>query len=316
MSEKRINKGAAITKLVAWSVVAVILIALLSVLMVFHHGMNFSFSLGVFGADYYEDAHKYSMGNASYDSVIDSIDIDWAVGKIIVTVHDGEEISVEESYLGSNDDDRMRTRIAGDTLMIKYAKSGVRYVNDPPKKTLTVRIPESMAQRGIDLNISAAAADTDVSGSENSRLTLGEVEIEAASGKVNVKNADVREVNIETASGNVELVGCELGDVDLEAVSGKLTLDGEVRTLDMSVVSGNAKITTYKSLPERVNVESVSGSVTLSVPDIKSGFEIDAKTVSGSINSNRGTRYGDGKARFDLESVSGSITVTVRDSGE
>ncbi len=314
MSENRINKGVAITKLVAWTIVAVILIALLSVLMVFHHGLNFSFSLGIFGAEYYEDADKYSAGNAKYDSVINSIEIDWAVGKIIVTVYDGDEISVEESYSGSDQDDRMRTRISGDTLMIKFAKSGVKYINDPPKKTLTVRIPESMADRGIDLNISAAAADTDVSGSESGRLVLGEVEIEAASGKVNVTRAEAREVNIETVSGNIEISECELGGVDLEAVSGKLVLDGEVSRLDMNVISGSAKITTYKALPERIDVESVSGSVTLSLPDIESGFEIDAKTVSGSINSNRGKRYGDGKARFDLESVSGSITVTVRDS--
>jgi len=129
---------------------------------------------------------------------------------------------------------------------------------------------------------------------------------------------------VNTVSGRIEAGGGVSGDIGAQTVSGRVQVDaGRVQRLAVETVSGSIDLAAAGLAPGgRINVESVSASVTLSLPRTVSA-QLSVNSFSGSINSDAGqverprygpgshldTRLGGGDGDIRIQSHSGSVRV-------
>ena len=317
MSKYKTSRGASITKLVIWSIVALILIPTFLLLML---GKTFSINIsGVtfFDNYFYSESQSYSVGNTSYKGSIDEISIDWVAGEVNIVLYDGEEIKIEESGAGNSDSERMRTRINDNTLDIKYVKSGVKIPSENLTKKLFVYLPQKANDWKIDVDVDTVSASVNI-GKPESILKAGEVEIDTASGKTQIF-ADAADVSVDSASGNIGITG-NIHRAEIGSVSGAVNITGEVSDVHISTVSGGVGVTTYIALPRKMQVETVSGNVEIGLPDIMDGFDADLDSVSGKMSWNDGSgrsfTYGQGRADYNFETVSGDVKIQISNKEE
>ena len=187
-----------------------------------------------------------------------------------------------------------------------------------------------------------------VSGNVQATGITGEIDVNSVSGDIRLEQAG-RVARAKTISGTVEIVGYQTdGTLEASSVSGDVQVaDGRARRVELTSVSGDIEVTdvTCEAADIRTTSGSIrfvgvlqrggrytlrahSGDVRISVPEAP-GFEIDASTFSGSIESElpltiggeRGGRrtrralhavYGDGAASLEVTSFSGSIIIRKR----
>ncbi len=335
--DKSVKVGG-IIKLIVWSVVLVTLVSLFGVMLT---GNSFDFikigNISFLGGYIYDDSETYNVGDAEYSDAVHSLDISWIAGSVDIVVSDGDTIKLIESGASENDEDLMRSKVENGCLIVKFADSGVKLFGKQQPKALTVSIPASMCGSVQTLSVDSASSCLTVDGAygdgNESVFSFDRIDVDTASGGVNVKCKSALEVDVDTTSGEVALNG-DFGTVEvdavsadvkiegsanklnLEAVSGSVYVDGEVVSSNIGTVSGAVVIKTYTSLPSSLEIETVSGSVELSLPDIESGFEARIDAVSGDMyfNGNKTGYYkhGSGVASYNFESVSGNVTINLR----
>ena len=98
----------------------------------------------------------------------------------------------------------------------------------------------------------------------------------------------------------------------LDIVSAQVNISN-LNTLgfDLECVSGNTRVSFAKQ-PQRIDADSVSGNIYITLPSDVSGFSIAKDSISGNLDTSdfgNVTRYGDGYTLIDIESVSGNIYV-------
>ena len=135
----------------------------------------------------------YSEGDAAYDAVPTTLDIDWASGRIYIDVRaDAQgvrlyecagsvtpDLAAAEAPNDVADPNRMIHRFQNDTLKIEQFRHGITWVgvHETYQKTLVVILPETTLDK---LNIDAAAVEIFLNGCKADRLDL-----DTAAGKVN-----------------------------------------------------------------------------------------------------------------------------------
>lgn len=314
------TRSAGIVKLIIWSVVALVLIGVLVSwsISTLNGGAPYG-TFSLFGGYVYDDPDTYGVGNMEYSAdKIENIDISWAAGNVELVIYDGNTFKVEEK--GSFDeDDRMRSRALDGTLTVKFAKSGIRLFGYNVEKELTLYIPVSACERIKMLNVESASADVTVGRGTNENLialSLDKLNIASASGNVTASFGRADDVSIETVSGDIVLKVGSLKDAEIGSVSGRIQLDAELERGTIEAVSGAIEIETFNSIPQELEVESVSGNISLKLPESMDGFKAELDSVSGKMTCNgergRHYRYGDGKADYSFETVSGNVEITVK----
>jgi Putative adhesin len=204
---------------------------------------------------------------------------------------------------------------------------------------VTYKLSAPQNTRIVAKSISGNVSVTDISGA----LT-----VESISGTIRIANAG-RVATTKTISGNIEMIDSKVegalaagtisGVVKLQNVTAKnltlSTVSGEVVLQDVScerieaqAISGNVLFSGELVPHGRYEFTSHSGNVKLAIGG-RTGFQIEATSFSGSINSDlplsleggQGTRrggrglrgrHGDGSAILELTSFSGSITIIKR----
>ena len=137
----------------------------------------------------------------------------------------------------------------------------------------------------------------------------GPLEAGTISGTVRLRNMSARSIALNTVSGDLDLDNITADRVGGQAISGTITFRGDLQP------------------NSRYEFTSHSGSIRLAIPP-SSGFQIEASSFSGSINTDipvtmggaqpgrrgRGLRgtAGGGGATLDLTTFSGSISITKR----
>lgn len=254
------------------------------------------------------------------------VEISNLAGEITVVGWSGSEVSitgtletgVEELEISSSGS---RLRISVE-LEHRVRSGGSAY--------LTVKIPETAS-----LEVETVSADISVDG------VTGEVDLESVSGRIEVSEGS-SSLEAASVSGDVRVASTR-GQSELESVSGEVTVRRATGRLEIGVVSGNIEIeegildsltaeTVSGSIycgaapndRSRFDLESMSGTVELVVPEgVNADFDIE--TYSGSIKNTfgptpeRADKYGPGRelkftsgsggARISVESFSGSVTL-------
>lgn len=287
-------KRNAIARIVIWSLVAVLLISLLIV------GINCSpssfftgdWSFGIIG-ETYKNSALYNVGGGTVTDEFQSIKVNWTNGKINIEAYDGEDTVISETEVAEKEN-KLRWRVEDGVLKIQQMAAGIRFgLKKTPKKTLTVKIPSSAAEKLKSVNTDSVSAEVNIIGV-------------AASGKI----------EIDTVSGSAELKNIKTARLDIDTVSGEVNAEGEISELESDSVSGD--ITVSSAVPlEKLDCDSTSGNIRLTIPK-DSGFTLKADTVSGDIScglptvseSKNRRVCGDGSADFETDTVSGDLIIT------
>jgi DUF4097 and DUF4098 domain-containing protein YvlB len=258
-------------------------------------------------------------------------------GSIKVTGWDRKMVAVTGSL---GEDTRLVFEGSGSRMQVRAERISERkgwfgWNGSGPREDslIQVHVPQ-----GASLEIESVSADVEVAGiSGSDRLQL-----ESVSGDAELQ-AKTISLTLSTVSGDVQFAGraeratseSVSGDVTLRDVEGELkveTVSGDtrishsrLRRIDGGSVSGDLDFDIDLVDNASVDVESMSGTVTLRLPAGLSAT-VNAETFSGSLTSDFGLKIideqgpgsemhgkiGNGDARIELESFSGDIRVRRR----
>lgn len=210
----------------------------------------------------YNDADKYTVGNAEFEGKVDTFHLWWLDGSVTIKSHKENTVKIEETANGELDDTfKLRWRYHnvsdyGDVLYVRYSDSG-KFDYGDLKKDITVYIPEN-DDMYISLTIQTASVDVDLSEFEN---TLESITVCNHSGKVSVKVDNADEVRISgqnsdnvpeaqrefffRANGNVDNLGISASYAKLD-VAAKSVRTGEVGTVFADLLFAADKVDDLK----------------------------------------------------------------------
>ena len=279
--KKRPVSASAVVRLVIWSVVLCILVAVLAVGMTRDSdGLFMGISLGGFR---YDDS-GYSVGNGTSGERITDITVDWIAGSVTVIPSDGEEISISDDYQGDDDKLVLRWRIRDGELTVKYC-APAWILSRTVDKNLTLKIPASMLEGLDEVEIDGVDCDMTFEG-----------------------NAD--ELSMDSVDGKLDIRG-NIGEMELDAVDGNVTFKGAVRKANLDCM--DAAVVMYLDMAAELNFDQVDGDVTLYLSDDITGFRAEMDTVGGGItlegfeneasSSQKHARWGDGSLRIRIDGV-------------
>lgn len=255
----------------------------------------------------YDAASLYSVGDFTYNiSDVDKIEVDWILGSVEVVERSEETFSVSEN--GSNtlpNEQKLRWRLDGRTLKIKFWKSGYSTTDDvSTQKDLVLEVPA-----GIALEIETVSASIRA----QSNLTMREVDFETVSGSISCLNITATgSAEFETTSGKIELGDIIASEIDVQTTSGSIAFNAKRATkVEVETTSGNCEIV-IEEVPS-VDIESVSGKVGVTVAN---GANVSFSTVSGKLITSKeytknGKNYvfGNGSCRIEVETTSGDFEI-------
>ena len=272
-------KRNAIARIVIYSIIIVLLIALLLTGLGIG-ALRFDLSLG---SEEYQTGH----GSAAADSVR-NLKIQWASGDIIIRTDDSDTIIfTEEGHF--SDGQQMVYALSGDTLTIRYEKPGIHIgFLASSKKNLTITVPRNWVCSTLD--------------------------IEVASAKLTAENLNTDTLNLETASGDCTFLACNITYMNVDAASGDITYEGTLDTLDCDTASARF-LGVFSNVPSRMDLDCASGDYDITLP-ADAGFRVDIDALSGKFHSDFATTQsdgayicGNGSCRIDFDGASGNITI-------
>ena len=205
-------KAAKIIQIVCWSLLVVILVAVIVFAIARDNGAIFipkpEIRLGdwdLFG-DERGSGRRYEGGTYSVPtSGIKNICVEWVSGKVNIIPYSGSEISFTEACRSTLDEkDKLVYEVRGDTLVIKFRKSGftISFGRSSRSKDLSLSIPEQLASSLDGLDINTVSADIISNG-----LITGSADFETVSGDIRLSDYEADELRVSTVSGIMEIEG-------------------------------------------------------------------------------------------------------------
>ena len=296
----------------------------------------------------YENADKYTAGDADITGTVHNIDIRWTSGKVHIAYHADRTVTLRETANKTlSDSEKLRWWLDGDTLRVQYEKPGLRLFSFLEKE-LTLTLPEGTVLGDAQIKVTSGAIDFPSLEADVLRLsaTSGEIagtaearEISAGmtSGRTELKVVGKAEtVSVSGTSGRISLDVGEAGDVRIGLTSGDVkALVNAARTLEIASTSGSVDlsagrvqkaaisctsggITAGVGQFEALDFHSTSGGIRVSLP-AEPGFTAELHTTSGDTDfrlpmTKEGKNYivGDGSGSVKLHTTSGDIFVDAR----
>lgn len=323
-------KAAGIIRIIVGLVIAALLTAILVVLLT---GNNILSRMGTEGSwiNRFVNGVTYYSGGVDEDSDaiivseqasvpaenITKIKIDWVAGSVNLRVGTSDDIVFSESsYRNLTDRQKMRYTVSDSGVLQIHFCENLENIFDwfnldanMPAKTLTMEVPASLIGMLNEVEIDTVSANIDLSGVYGSKTDLSTV-----SGEVRCADVEVNDLKLSSTSGALITENTKADKVEVDNVSGSIRLEGEFADIDVDTVSGDTKLSLAVS-PERIDVDGVSGSVTVALPE-GANFTARLDTVSGTLScAFPGTLgsdlvvVGDGTANYRFNSVSGSVKI-------
>ena len=217
-----------------------------------------------------------------------NLEIDWAAGSVTIAPSDVGRITISETPV-DRPEEALAYTLHGDTLRIRYYEKKTNpSFNHRHSKDLTILVPRDFVLNA--LSVDTASADLSVTD-----MSIGEADVDGASGRCRFEN-------------------CQLGSLSVDTVSGDVFVSGTATELDLDCVSSTiqAQLT---NVPNEISSDTTSGSLELTLPK-DAGFTLELETISGNFRSDFDTtkngsiyRCGDGRCEIEVDSVSGGVTI-------
>lgn len=273
----------------------------------------------------YANAEKYTAGETTINETVKNLDIDWVDGAVNIAYHAQDTVEIAETAPKAiSADAALRWWLDGDTLRVRYAKSGLRMFRSLDK-TLTVTLPEGVALGEVridttsgDVNVPDLVADDILVDMTSGDLALKQsgaaarVALSSTSGRISADVSDVEKMAVSATSGDIRIAPGSVKDLSVSSTSGGVTLDGgEAQKASIDTTSGGiaVRLTAFNDL----NIDATSGDVTAALPS-EPGYIADIDTTSGRFDytvalAKDGGKYvcGDGSAKLRVETTSGNV---------
>lgn len=267
---------------------------------------------------------------------IDTVEVSSIGAKIIMKLHDKEEIYAE--YDNPRDIPEFCAVLNGKTLTLKENISlhiGLLGRRAADNYTITVYLP---AVNYSKIKVSTAGGGADISGVSAESFELGtasgsinidaffeNVKIQSASGSVTLSNPTektAKTLSVRTVSGNAVITGYKTEQFSIHSISGKTRYDSASGEGSIAVTSGSVEVT-YADWTADLSVSIISGSVAVYLPD-NAGMELKFDAVSGMLKTDLGNEKGsfmnlgkgtsgefggDNRHKLSVSLTSGNITV-------
>ncbi len=287
------------------------------------------------------------------EGVVRSLDIEWMSGSIEVYHGEGEQIRVTEyARRPLSDGEKMEASMVNGALRIAWNRSHFRWpFFKMASKRLVIELPRAV-QHLETVEIGSVSASVSLA-----NLSGGNLSVHSVSGEIIASDLQGQRISLSSTSGRIDARSLSAEDLKLSTVSGKLIGDFSAATagifstsgkieargdvaevLNLSSVSGSvrfegtagrgARVKTtsgkaglvLRALPENLKCSSVSGELSLLIPETAEGFTAEYQTVSGGFDCGfpvTGTRErrsgmvrcGMGKARISLSTTSGGMQI-------
>lgn len=269
---------------------------------------------GIFGIGGYRDfGNEYSIDGkyALSSDNVDSIDIHWAAGNVLVEKGEGDQIEfIERSNEEITQQIALRYGVEEGVLYIAYCKSGLNF--RLPEKSLTLSLPAKLYENLDAFTVDTGSANLNVSG-----LGARAFKFDSGSGDLCATDISAVEVNIDAASSKIEFTGAferikassSSGDIKIDSfagapsarvnsASGDVTLLGQYSSVDIETASGDIELFDA-SVTLKADAESSSGKLLLS-----GAFgELELETTSGTIE----VRASECPKAIEADSASGAV---------
>lgn len=254
-----------------------------------------------------------------------NVDIQLDADDVRIVAADGDRI--EAVWTAQNVDGEPSVTMDGHTLTIRRRSPDVFktffsvFTKDGGE--LTVRVPRGYA---ADYKITTTSGDVRLS-----EVDVETVEVSSTSGDVRLEpDASVRAktvkagtvsgavtvsacagyVSVNTVSGD-QYISCDANKVDANAVSGKVHIEGACEEWRAGSVSGNIELLCTVAPTGKVDVDTLSGSARVALPEDIRGFVADLSGISGKIVNEFGpNRYGTCALPIHMDTMSGTLIIT------
>lgn len=284
-------KRNAIIRIVIWSIVLLLLVSFLVTAILFR-----SFAYRTWnGMDQQEHTPMHVLpseeGVSFNPADVDSLEIEWAAGSIILQPADVTEITVTESDV-SDEKYAMLYKLTNSKLTIRFSEDVTfdfgTTINTDLSKDLYIQVPRGWVCR--ELEIDAASATLEVND-----MTLGDVELDTASGVCLFENCAVNSIDVDTASGDIRFSG-SLNTLDFDGASAGIYAE-------------------LSNCPNRIDVDTMSGDLDLTLPS-DCGFTVSMNAMSSDFSSDFETTthngnhvHGNGACRINVDAMSGDVII-------
>ncbi len=297
---KRPVSASAVVRIVIWSVVLAILVALFVLGMLQAAAGSGHLQLNwkniSFGGYTYEGADTYQVGGGTTEDTVRDIDIDWLNGCIQIIPTDEAVVSIEESYSGEREELCMRWRVVDGKLTVKYRAPYWMFgiTESFPDKNLTIYVPRTMLEDMGRVSVEAVEAD----------MTF-------------VGNATA--VSLEAVEGDMTVTG-SVGALDVDTVEGAITFTGALGEGDIDGVE--TTVIMHLTAARSLDIDGVENDVTLYLSDAFTGFSVLRDGIGSGVTvdevafddvSQHGdyeAYWGDGSFRVDMDGVSAKLFIT------
>lgn len=287
-------KRNAIIRIIIWSIVIVILLAIMVTFIAYDLLSTNRFT----GSSWAETQPVSSQGAITTEliqyadaSQIQEIEIEWVAGSITLQPGDVESIEFVETDLYDSNE-LMVWRQSGNTLSIQFCKDSISFsgfsINGNISKDLVITVPRDWICRSL--------------------------EIDAAAANVDVTDLTIHEVEFDCASGTCDFTNCNIDSLDMDTASGDVTIDGTLDTLDFDGASAGI-YATLTNIPSRIDIDTMSGDLELTLPE-NAGFTVSMDAMSSDFDSDfevtlRNGNYvcGDGRCRIFVNAMSGDVYI-------
>ncbi len=274
------------------------------------------------------------------DEPLEKLEISWEAGPVLVKVVPGGKIRITEtSSRLLEDNEQMQVGFGSGTLSIDWDHNRFRFFSfnlfgfGGLEKSLTLELPQALAQGLEEVDCSTISGDLEVGG-----LTAEEGEFSSVSGDIHLaapltfsdscsisttsgdivsEGLTAQAIESSSTSGSIYFTDAAAGSANASTTSGEIYYGGKAEVFSTETVSGLCH-GALSACPEEVDMDSVSGSLTLELPS-SACFTAGHDTISGQFScgfpSQGGQEsentYGTGRpaGRFHFSTTSGNIQI-------
>lgn len=313
------------TKIIIWTIVAIVLTILLIWLLISN------IQLG----DIFSNKSEHIVYEEEFDvSNIKNVNLDWTSGSINIYKGNSDKIRViQKSRYDLKEDELVNIDYKNETMSVKEGKKriGFFFLGFGSKSTnLDLYLPSKEFEE-VYIKLSSGRANIE-------NLKSNKVSIKVTSGKIDISKVVSQNIETNVSSGSIQmndvktsLLNCEvtsgkiaINNLDTEVLnasvqSGKIDIDGNAKQLKLKTTSGKISVAN-NILPESLDAKVTSGSIYIAIPE-NEGFEASYSVTSGSFKSdfdlysnisNSDKKSGEGKYKnggnkFNFQVTSGKI---------
>lgn len=244
---------------------------------------------------------------------IHGLAIDWLDGEITVVPYAGSEIVIQEtSPMGLSERNSLRYTVKNGLLSISGAPGQVFFGGFSDQlfsdKTLTVQLPADLALETMDLAV--ADADIFLQG-----LQLQELNLDCLDGDLSLVDSTMDALSLNCADGDLALANCQTQSLEINSLDGDVAAANcAIAQLKLSTAGGDFTGSLTRC-PEQVEVDSMDGSVALTLP-AESQFTASFTSLDGDYTSSfpgvfQGGIHtvGNGSAQITMSTMNGDLSI-------